>query len=103
MEAVGDDWKQVMIQDKAKYLGFLTGPGRVDDNSTWDKATAKWVQRTQSWAGKGLRLQYSAIVHNVFCASVLSFLGQLTPLPEEILQKEEKGDADIREWPGERG
>ena len=82
---INDEWGQVNVISKAKYVGFQTGPGRVEDESAWNKAISKWEQRTGSWAGKKIGLQYSALVYNIFCASVLSFLGQLLPLPAEAL------------------
>ena len=86
LHELGPNWSKVQIQGKAKYLGFWVGPDR--DDSAWDKAATKWEQRSRAWSGKGVGLQYSAMVYNTFCASVLSFLGQLLPPPIGVLQKE---------------
>ena len=87
LRQVGGGWEDVQIQGKAKYLGFFVGPERGED--AWDKAILKWESRVNNWVGKGLGLQYSALVYNVFCASVLGFLGQLLEVPRKILDREE--------------
>jgi exonuclease III len=86
LDRSGGSWREVLIQSKAKYLGFLVGPGR--DDSIWDKPCRKWIQRATAWAKAGCGLQYSAMVYNVFCASVLSFLAQLLIPPSSILDNE---------------
>eukprot|EP00972_Heterocapsa_arctica_P044404 6557034-Heterocapsa_arctica.AAC.1 len=65
---IGGGWGQVLTRATAKYLGFLVGPGRGDD--IWTKAVAKWQARARGWSGTGLGMQFSALVYNVFCASV---------------------------------
>jgi hypothetical protein len=57
---MGTGWAQVLIQDKAKYLGFFVGPGRND--SIWDKPCQKWIQRAKDWSTVKCGLQYSAMI-----------------------------------------
>jgi hypothetical protein len=83
---IGGGWRHVLVQNKAKYLGFFVGPGR--DDSIWDKPCRKWIQRTTDWAKAECGLHYSAMVYNVFCSSVLSFLAQLLIPPSSILNIE---------------
>ena len=86
LAVVGYGWEEVPVQDSAKYLGFLVGPGR--DAEAWTKATNKWQARARLWSGTGLGLQYSALMYNVFAASVLTFLSQLLPLSARIIKDE---------------
>jgi hypothetical protein len=86
LDQCGDGWRDILIRSKAKYLGFLVGPGR--DDSIWDKPCRKWIQRTTAWSKSECGLQYSAMVYNVFCASVLTFLAQLLIPPSSILDNE---------------
>ena len=85
---MGDQWSTVQIQSCPKHLDLLVGPGRV--NKIWSKAISKWQQRTKDWRGTGVGLQYSAMVYNLFCVSVLFFLAQLLEIPEEIIDREGK-------------
>jgi hypothetical protein len=83
---LGDGWDQVLTRSCAKYLGFLVGPGRNDE--VWTKPAGKWLSRAKGWGGAGVGLQYDALLYNVFCASVLTFLAQLEPVPELIREQE---------------
>ena len=87
LAAIGGGWVQVLVRSMAKYLGFLVGPGR--DDSIWDKPVTKWRLRARGWQGTHVGLQYSALVYNVFCASVLYFIAQLEPIPVEVHAQEE--------------
>ena len=54
------------------------------------KATTKWQQRAREWSGSGIGLQYSAMVYDVFCASVLYFLAQMEPISDDIVVTEKR-------------
>ena len=72
-------WCAVECRGWAKYLGFILGPDRAE--RTWDQACSKALQRARLWRDAGLGLQWSALVYQVYVASVLGFLLQLDRLP----------------------
>ena len=72
-------WCAVECRGWAKYLGFVLGPDRAE--RTWDQACSKALQRARLWRDAGLGLQWSALVYQVYVASVLGFLLQLDRLP----------------------
>ena len=78
----------MQIQSSGNYLDFRKGLDGL--TGAWDKAAKKGEERTQSWSAKSLGLQFSAMVCNLFCSSVLSFLGQLLDVPKESLDKGEQ-------------
>ena len=88
LRLVGDGWEMVQVVRSGKYLGYRIGPDRK--SGAWDKAEKKWEERSKAWASKGLGLQFSAMVYNTFCSSVLGFLGQLLNPPQTLLDKEER-------------
>ena len=86
LKDLGDGWDQVLVRSCAKYLGFLVGPGRNDE--VWTKPAGKWQSRAKCWGGPGVGLQYNALLYNVFCASVMTFLSQMEPVPDHIHKQE---------------
>jgi hypothetical protein len=86
LKDLGDGWDQVLVRNCAKYLGFLVGPGRSDE--VWTKPAEKWRTRAKAWASAGVGLQFDALLYNVFCASVLTFLAQMEPVPDCIHAQE---------------
>ena len=79
LTGAGPGWGAMQVEDRAKYLGFLLGPGKAEHG--WQQAFAKARDRAQSWGKLGLGLYFSLLVYKVYVASVLSFLGQLELLP----------------------
>lgn len=79
-------WVQVQIAPAGKYLGFMTGLGKA--NHSWHVAVRKFEDRVAVWAHRKLGLHYSALTHNTFAVSVLTFLAQLETPPPTALDAE---------------
>lgn len=92
-------WAAVQLSYKAKYLGFLLGPGAED--TSWQEATTKYEHRAQTWANQHLGFHFTATAYNVFALSVLTYLAQLLSPPDELLQTE--GRTLRRVAPGPKG
>ena len=99
LDSIGGGWEKVQIKGQAKYLGFMVGPERNEE--AWNKAEEKWKKRVRSWAGREVGLQYSALLYNTFCSSVLGFLGQLLEIPGSILAQEESMMLEMASGPYE--
>ena len=91
-------WKDVGVAWWATYLGFATGPGKM--NHSWDKAFAKYTERIRAWGWAALGLQYAATAYNIYVMSVLSFVAQLEEPPERILHAELHGLRRVARGPG---
>ena len=65
-------WRDINIASKAKYLGFILGPGREHD--TYFKPIAKYIQRASDWNTVGCGLALSTMAYNVFIFSLFPFL-----------------------------
>jgi hypothetical protein len=79
ISAVAPDLGGIGIKNAAKYLGVFVGPGK--GTSSWDAPLLKYDERAQSWGTKGAGLFITLQAYQVYIASVLSFVGQLEPLP----------------------
>ncbi len=97
LKDLGDGWDQVLIRKCAKYLGFLVRPGRNDE--VWTKPVTKWLARTKGWGNVGVGLQFDAMLYNVFCASVLTFLSQMEPVPDCVHAQEIDGMRHVAKGP----
>ena len=86
LTSAGPGWGAMQVEDRAKYLGFILGPGKAEHG--WTQAFAKAHSRAQAWAKLGLGLYFSLIAYKMYVASVLSFLGQLELLPAAWKQGE---------------
>ena len=69
----------INIASKAKYLGFILGPGR--DHDTYFKPIAKYIQRASDWNTLGCGLALSTTAYNVYILPVLFFAAQLDAPP----------------------
>ena len=84
--AAGPGWGAIQVEDKAKYLGFILGPGKGE--CSWQQAIAKAHERAAMWAKLGLGLYYCLLVYKVYVVSVLTFIGQLELPPAGWCQDE---------------
>ena len=75
-------WGAVIVDSKAKYLGFYVGPGR--GLLSWEAAFKKFIERARLWGTMGLGLFHTVDAYRVFVASVLMFVAQLDPLPPDF-------------------
>jgi len=82
------DWGGVTIAEAAKYLGFYVGPGRLQHS--WTAPLAKFLDRAKSWGEMGLGTLTTFQAYQVFISSVLLFVAQLDPLPENFDNHERK-------------
>ena len=76
------DWGGIAVSTHGKYLGFMIGPGA--GQSSWTKPLDKFVARAGQWASLHLGLFYNMTIFRPFIASVLTFVMQLEPLPDEF-------------------
>ena len=65
-----------------QYLGYVIGPDGHLTN--WDKATQKYLKRTQEWADLGLGMLHSAAAYAIYILPILTFLEQPSEPPEEV-------------------
>ncbi len=88
ISAQAPDWGGVCIDSKAKYLGYYVGPGRSDQS--WEGPLLKYLDRAKQWGRLGVGLLTSLQAYQVYISSVLQFVGQLEPLPQDFLDKERR-------------
>ena len=81
-------WHDITIASKAKYLGFILGPGR--DHDSYLKPIAKYIQRASDWNTVGCGLALSTMAYNVYILPVLLFVAQLDAPPTTWKQAEAK-------------
>ena len=99
LSSAGPGWGAVQVEERAKYLGFILGPGKADHS--WRQAIAKAHDRANAWAKLGLGLYFSILVYRVYVVSVLSFIGQLELPPNSWRQDEKKLFSKL--FPGPNG
>ena len=87
------------MQSNGTYLGFVV-VGPSSPGNSWDKALTKYASRCRVWGSMGTRLQFSTTAYNTFCASTLSFIGQLAPVTDEIKAAEQIGIRHMLPGPG---
>ncbi|CAK0837872.1 unnamed protein product, partial [Prorocentrum cordatum] len=80
-------WSDFDIASKAKYLGFVLGPGS-DLGDSWHAAATKYKQRTAVLQTVPVPTAELITMHNGSVVSVLSYLAQLLPLPEDLIKGE---------------
>ena len=79
-------WTSFAISDGAKYLGIWLGLGAL--SKSWEEPMSKYMERCRNLRGMGVGLQASAYQYNIFCVSVLSYVGQVSFAPPEALKQE---------------
>ena len=72
-------WAAAQISDKARYLGFVIGPGAGDE--TWDSTFEKARKKVEAWRAVGCSLFYSVTLFNVYILSSFSFICQVMNPP----------------------
>lgn len=77
---------------------LLHGPGAAD--KSWTKPVQKYLQRVTTWAPMNLGLCLNIMIYRTFISSVLSFIMQLEPLPESIMDSFEKALRKLAPGPG---
>ena len=92
------NWKDVEIAWQARYLGFSVGPER--GHESWKKASQKFQSRVVSWASLHLGMYMNAQIYRSLCMSVLSFLGQLEEIPDEVMKLEPWALRQLAPGPG---
>jgi hypothetical protein len=95
---VASDWAALRIDDKGKYLGFSSGPGKGD--SSWDQPLAKYTKRVHRWRGIGAGMQFATAAYNSLALSTLLFIAQLENPPEEVFAGERCGIRSTLRGPG---
>eukprot|EP00959_Pyramimonas_sp_CCMP1952_P470694 9497117-Pyramimonas_sp.AAC.1 len=81
------DWADFDIASKVKYLGFVLGPGS-DLADSWHPAATKYKQRTAVLQTVPVPTAELITLYNGSVVSVLSYLAQLLPLPEDLIKGE---------------
>ena len=76
-------WQNLLIKDKAKYLGLFLGPG-VSPGTNWEAPVSKFVDRTSQLADQGLPLDQAAAQFSSRAVPVLNYVGQIEPLPSKF-------------------
>ena len=79
------DWGGVSIAGAAKYLGYFLGPAR--ESQSWTGPVSKYLERAKTWGKLGLGMLITLQAYQVYMCSVLQFVAQLEPLPENLLDK----------------
>ena len=92
-------WRDMVIADAAKYLGFFIGPGRAD--SSWKAPLEKYLSRAQIWGKIGAGAQLTTEAYRIYIVSVLSFVGQLEEAPSYLREFEAKACRAL--YPGPMG
>ena len=80
-------WKDILIADSGKFLGFIIGPGC--GTKSWDGPLTKFRKRTSVWAGSKAGLLWNSIYFNVFAVSTLEYIAQLDNVPQAVLDAEQ--------------
>ena len=91
-------WKDILIRDRGKYLGFLVGPGSGDQS--WDAPLAKFEARTNSWCGTKAGLLWNSIYYNTFIVTTLEYVAQLSDVPMRVIQAEQAALRKLAPGPG---
>ena len=75
-------WKDVLIQNKGKYLGFQIGPGA--GQSSWEKPMSKYEQALHHWSALKLGLFMNTLAYNIHIVTLLEYVAQLHEVTDEI-------------------
>ena len=91
-------WRNVKIASKAKYLGFVIGPGARDDS--WEAPTTKYMKRISSWEDMQCGMLWNSMFYNIFAVTTLEFVAQLEDVPDSVLKVEEWALRRLAPGPG---
>ena len=81
------DWQDFKLCMSAKYLGFHLGPKAGADQ--WVAPLRKWQERAKDIAASHMGSKLAALTYNSRAVSVLGFIAQLAPPPDEIFPLEQ--------------
>ena len=90
-------WRNIHIDVKGKYLGFIIGPGSAE--LSWSAPLKKFNQRVLKWENK-CGLLWSSMYYNTFAVTTLEFVAQLVDTPDEVLISEEAALRRFAPGPG---
>ena len=91
-------WRDIQIDTKGKYRGFIIRPGA--DNHNWDAPLQKYEQRIQTWDTQKSGLVWNSVYHNTFAVSTLEYVAQLEEIPEHIREAERAVFRKLARGPG---
>ena len=91
-------WKNVGVDNKGRYLGFIIGPGA--NEHSWEAAMRKYKQRVTTWSKVKCGLFWTSIYYNLFVSSTLDFLSQLEDIPEWVQSAETEALRKLAPGPG---
>ena len=91
-------WRHIGIERVAKYLGFMIGPG--SEEKSWSKPLRKYSQWYLTWGALRLGALLNIVVYRSFIASVLSYVWQLEPLPDHLMDNFQKALVQLAPGPG---
>ena len=90
-------WSAVQYEYSARYLGFTLGPEAGD--KSWTDPVKKFLQRAQAWSDRQLGLHCTSTSYNIFALSVLTYIAQLLPPPQQVLESERTATLTIAPGP----
>lgn len=91
-------WKNFLVAFTGKYLGFWIGP--ESGEQAWKQPLLKFKSRCDFVSSLGLGLWYTICFYRMFAVSVLSFVAQCAPPPEDLLDLEEAVLRQLVRGPG---
>lgn len=91
-------WRNIGIETKGKYLGFIIGPGR--STHSWEAPLRTYTQRVSARESSHSGLLWNSIYYNTFVVSTLEFVAQLDPVHEEVLESERAALRQLAPGPG---
>ena len=91
-------WRNIGIDTKGKYLGFIIGPRR--STHSWEAPLRKYTQRVTAWDNSHCGLVWNSIYYNTFVVSTLEFVAQMDPVHEEVLESERAALRELAPGPG---
>ena len=83
---VARGWGEISIAHTAKYLGFYVGPGK--GQLSWKAPLQKFRDRAKQWGRMGLGFLLTVQAYQIYISSVLQFVLQLEPLPDDFEAEE---------------
>ncbi|CAK0896046.1 unnamed protein product, partial [Prorocentrum cordatum] len=80
-------WSDMLINDRAEYLGVRQGPSD-DDGHSWGKVTLGGQRFTHKFAHIGAPTSTSLMLYNQRAVSKISYISQLLAWPRKVKKKE---------------
>jgi hypothetical protein len=92
------EWRDIKIDYKGKYLGFVLGPGQGPQS--WNSPLNKYNKRVADWEDNNCGLFWNIIYYNTFVATTLEFVAQLEPPTAEVCEAERAALRKLAPGPG---